>query len=302
MLLLIHQLTTKAEVFMKKLISILITLTLIISLFSTTAIEAKGSEMVPFIEFASLEDFLNAYLIYKDGGCIEIFIDRGALIDEIDLTELEIFHLPLSIPEGFAVRRIRVTENSVSFHFLPENVEVTRIAWLDNPHIELSMSWRFTMEAVMRQRRQTIDDLIDGKYTFYHIANSFISFDWEYDGMLLGLAINLNQQHTEEFKALFGDGDPIDFVKFAETATVDLTDDEDIRVLLSGEGVRFRRGDVSGTGVVTTSDALEILKFSVGLPSVLDNNERARNAADVNGDGKIDAADALEVLRIVVGL
>jgi hypothetical protein len=66
--------------------------------------------------------------------------------------------------------------------------------------------------------------------------------------------------------------------------------------------VRYRRGDVGGTGVVTTSDALEILRFSVGLPSVLDDNERAQRAADVNGDGVIDAADALAVLRIVVGL
>ena len=78
-----------------------------------------------------------------------------------------------------------------------------------------------------------------------------------------------------------------------------------MEVLSFGDGIwntRYQNGDVNGDGVVNTADALEILRFAVGLPSVIIGDERAMVAADVNGDGRIDTEDALIVLRIAVGL
>jgi hypothetical protein len=82
---------------------------------------------------------------------------------------------------------------------------------------------------------------------------------------------------------------------------VDLTDEEEIRNLIRF-GERFLRGDISGSGSVTTADALEILRYIAGLENVIEGDERAEAAADVNGDGKIDTADAVAVLRVVAGL
>jgi hypothetical protein len=65
---------------------------------------------------------------------------------------------------------------------------------------------------------------------------------------------------------------------------------------------RYVSGDIYGEGFVTTANALEILRFVVGLENDIWGRTSAMAAADVNGDGVIDAADALEILRIVVGL
>lgn len=57
-------------------------------------------------------------------------------------------------------------------------------------------------------------------------------------------------------------------------------------------------GDVNGDGEINSYDALNVLRYSVGIESpgfILAN-------ADVNGDSKINSADALVILRVSVGL
>jgi hypothetical protein len=56
------------------------------------------------------------------------------------------------------------------------------------------------------------------------------------------------------------------------------------------------------SGEPTSADAMRILRFIAGFPSVIDRDERAREAADVNGDGVINIADAMAILKIVAGL
>ena len=58
-------------------------------------------------------------------------------------------------------------------------------------------------------------------------------------------------------------------------------------------------GDVDGDGMTTSSDALAILRQSVGMGSL---NSSALAVADINGDGIIDSSDALVVLRISIGM
>ncbi|MBR3835481.1 MAG: dockerin type I repeat-containing protein [Clostridia bacterium] len=56
-------------------------------------------------------------------------------------------------------------------------------------------------------------------------------------------------------------------------------------------------GDINSDGKVNSTDALGILKYTVGAtPSKFD-----KSVADVNADGKINSTDALAVLRIAVG-
>ena len=57
-------------------------------------------------------------------------------------------------------------------------------------------------------------------------------------------------------------------------------------------------GDINSDGKVNSTDALGILKYTVGAtPSKFD-----KSVADVNADGKINSTDALAVLRIAVGI
>ena len=74
-------------------------------------------------------------------------------------------------------------------------------------------------------------------------------------------------------------------------------------------GYYTRPGQIlSIDGPITTADVLEILKFVVGLPSVIDTDERAACAAIVRGApshraGAVPAmSDALEILKHIVGV
>lgn len=67
--------------------------------------------------------------------------------------------------------------------------------------------------------------------------------------------------------------------------------------------VEFSRAWQEGDPPVTASDALEILRLSVGLaPSWGVADPLHYIAADFDGNGRVDATDALEVLRVSVGL
>lgn len=57
-------------------------------------------------------------------------------------------------------------------------------------------------------------------------------------------------------------------------------------------------GDVNGDGMITAYDARTILRASVGLENL---TEDQRKAADLDGDGEITANDAREALRRSVG-
>ena len=55
-------------------------------------------------------------------------------------------------------------------------------------------------------------------------------------------------------------------------------------------------GDVNKDGTVNSSDALDVLSYSVGLKTTIDEGR-----ADVNIDGQINSSDALIILQIAVG-
>lgn len=57
-------------------------------------------------------------------------------------------------------------------------------------------------------------------------------------------------------------------------------------------------GDVNGDGAINSSDALSVLKYSVGIT----DKGFIKANADVNGDGTINSSDALKILKASVGL
>ena len=57
-------------------------------------------------------------------------------------------------------------------------------------------------------------------------------------------------------------------------------------------------GDINGDGRANSSDALIVLRYSVGLSTGI----KDMSPGDLNHDGKINTADALIILRICVGL
>ena len=58
-------------------------------------------------------------------------------------------------------------------------------------------------------------------------------------------------------------------------------------------------GNIDGDEKITSADSLMVLRASVGLEQLTDEQ---RYFADVNGNGKIDSADSLAILRFSVGL
>lgn len=68
---------------------------------------------------------------------------------------------------------------------------------------------------------------------------------------------------------------------------------------ISASAAEFTSGDVDGDGMLSASDSLAILRYSVWLENFTDAQKRA---ADINGDGKIDSLDALFTLRSSVGI
>ena len=74
------------------------------------------------------------------------------------------------------------------------------------------------------------------------------------------------------------------------------------------ETVGWKSGDVDGNGTVNTADAMEILKYTVGMPSVFgscdaETESMRRTAADLAAAyGVIDARDATQLMRQISGL
>ncbi|MDR2532645.1 MAG: dockerin type I repeat-containing protein [Oscillospiraceae bacterium] len=64
----------------------------------------------------------------------------------------------------------------------------------------------------------------------------------------------------------------------------------------------YSLGDVNGDGFIDSADALEILKYEIGLPNVIEGNPRALAAADIFGNGVVDSRVALEIMKFEIGL
>ena len=73
-----------------------------------------------------------------------------------------------------------------------------------------------------------------------------------------------------------------------------------IRFSSSGSGSATRKmGDANGDGKLNYSDAMLVLRVSVGLATI---ETDAMLYVDVDGNGKLNYNDAMKILRVSVGL
>ena len=62
-------------------------------------------------------------------------------------------------------------------------------------------------------------------------------------------------------------------------------------------GSEYALGDVNMDGSVSVSDALMVLRFTMGLETLSDAQ---LELADFNGDGTVSTVDALDILRAAI--
>jgi len=191
----------------------------------------SGSFEPATLRFSSLEEFLVSYLEAMSGRA------RGGTLstleESVNLLSLERFYLPVNIPEEYKLFRILVDEYHVSLWFLPEEhlgSEMDIInATVFEQHFLLSVTRRLNLEnpmaGVLEQSRITEADLIDGKYYF----DGWNLFIWGSNGEILMLYTPVTP--------VVGLMDTVgeDIVRFTEMYTLDLTDEDAIRAILSGQ-------------------------------------------------------------------
>jgi hypothetical protein len=89
-------------------------------------------------------------------------------------------------------------------------------------------------------------------------------------------------------------------LEFVSASSVGANGNATINVTTAGEFLvlTFKTGDITGTGKVETSDALEVLRHSVGIKQLNSIQQFVANGKT----GTIGTADALNILRYAVGL
>jgi len=214
--------------------------------------DEQASRVLPSLTFSSLDDFLNAYLIAKEGNDVGDLLgfndselreeDTKSIIEKINFTALETFYLPVGIPENFIIRRIIVGENGMGFIYLSEDVEFTSdtfwITELNNPSFKLSvyMNSRFNMNDILRDENKTIDDLINGKY----LIDEPNLFTWEENGIIFVFHTPSPSDDGIEADSIY------DMIRFTEMETVSLSDINRVSELIEESASRREAEAVQG--------------------------------------------------------
>jgi len=214
------------------------------------------SSPVAILEFPSLEAFLNAYLIVRDGasGDINDFVSNSwgqsgesdllNLAAGADMASLKTLFLPVGIPDDYVLGRIRVNYLVLSLHFFHFDDMASEYAmqeaYEEERHFDFTI-WRWDVEEsiilgdLLEENNVTEDDLINGIFLFRE-PNSFA---WVSDGVRFGLRLPLRllDAMNESISATDIDGvsqsDPEELVMFTELRAVNLLDADAITALLN---------------------------------------------------------------------
>lgn len=92
---------------------------------------------------------------------------------------------------------------------------------------------------------------------------------------------------------------PFDYAAVSEQyRTIELTDPIQIDEPEDLAKIHVLSGDADGNGRITANDAMKMMRYSIKLDKLTDEQLAA---ADVNGDGKVNAKDSLATLRYTIG-
>ena len=221
------------------------------------------STEVDILEFPSLEAFLNAYLIVRDGtsGDIDDYVSYywssigGADLLNVaagaELGTLETLHLPNAIPEDFELGRIRIQEGFVILHFFHRDDMVSEYEMEKAYAAQRHFAFHFHREPVyqgeaelfnedaMRRRGEIEVGFNDRR----HIFNEPNLYSWVSDQIIFGLYTPLwlrimAGESDNDFEIVYEiDGlnlyDPYDMVMFTETRAVNLLDADEVTALFA---------------------------------------------------------------------
>ena len=116
--------------------------------------------------------------------------DLTDVVENMNFAALEKFYLPTSLPEGFQIFDIAITEKAVSIRYMPQVDFYSEETLWDALNLQRGFEFTFTrldfdspMETVYRQNNASSKDLIDGKYLFVE-PNKII---WTSNGEILSL-------------------------------------------------------------------------------------------------------------------
>ena len=209
------------------------------------------------INFSSVEDFLNAYVIASAGEDIAHLISEwyepytGATIASsvanVNFTSLEAFYLPIGIPEDFELWKIRIYEEFVSFILLHPDDMVSEDAIWDAIWSQRVFRFGFyrwdvedsiLIDAMLEQSFITEEDLVNGRYQIREHEGIYV-LNWVSDRTRFSLHVPRMQLNArgEVVMAAELDGvlldDPYELVSFAETVTLDLRDTRAVEAMIA---------------------------------------------------------------------
>ena len=188
------------------------------------------------LHFSSLEDFLAAYRIVKAGGEIADLVthwrapfsdsDLADVSDEVNLSALERFYLPVNIPKEFQLYRIDIGESSVTVWYVHDDLLISESPYLDAmfQHPQRHFQFTFTrweidspMDEVLQQNLRGGDVFIDGKFIFTEPN----MLTWTSDKELIYMYTPLPVADSVS-----------DLIRFTEFEVIDLLDDNAVSALL----------------------------------------------------------------------
>ena len=223
----------------------------------------EGDMPIAIMEFPSLEAFLNAYLIVRDGGMGDIdgFVsyywcsmggsDLLNVAAAAELGTLETLHLPSSIPEDFEIGRIRIVEGFVILHFFHRDDMVSEYEMEKAYAVQRHFAFHFHRDPVYQGEAELFDSEL-----FHWLGNIEIGFNdmryvfnepnlysWVSDQTMFGLYTPLwlrgmAVESDNDFEKVYEiDGlhlrDPYDMVRLTETRAVNLLDADEVAALLA---------------------------------------------------------------------
>lgn len=146
--------------------------------------------------------------------------------------------------------------------------------------------------------------IVDGEGTEFVNGEDASKLDINYDKTTgkLNLKVKDNVKNPITIKAYIeGENNDERKIGTLELVTVNENDSKDawIKMVGTSKTGTLIKGDINNDGYITGYDSIFVLRASVGLEKL---TEEEKKQADINGDGKVDALDALLILRIESGL
>jgi len=167
------------------------------------------------LEFKSIEQFLEAYKTVKEGKAVGDLANKA---DSVDFTGLEKLYVPKNIPEEYQLANILVNEDAIILWYLPKehmgSSDAIQMALAKQMEFQIGFArWDLDdpMAGIMKQKKATEKDLIDGKYLFSRPN----MLQWELDRGVMNMYMPLKYCTSKKKIA--------EAVKFAEVTAIDLT-------------------------------------------------------------------------------